>query len=161
MGKKIKKCSSSPHQILITDKLKQCTSCLHSGFAWQEWMGLWVPLWHQGFVVFLEDGFSFYKLTKRPTAHRTGLFLFVFSLYFFLLVNGLCWNYEAKNSKIREAFAITSALKTCTHQTLPPQKHTLLCQVLQYFANIICWPSRRNNNDSNILRTFILYQLHN
>lgn len=86
------KCSS--HQQLIKSKLKQCTSCLHSGFAWQEWMGLLISPQHQGSVLCLEDGYSFYKLTQRPPAHRTGRLVFGPFLFFYFFNSVSCWNYK-------------------------------------------------------------------
>lgn len=123
----ISTCSSHPHQKLIGNKLKQRSSCVHSNFAWQEWMGLLIlSPQHWGLVFCLEDGFSFHKLTKHLPEHQTGGFVFV--PFVFLLKMVFCWNCEAKNSirspknraEVTEEtmFAITAALKACTYQTL-------------------------------------------
>lgn len=45
-------------------------------------MGLLISPQHQGSVLCLEDGYSFYKLTQRPPAHRTGRLVFGPFLFF-------------------------------------------------------------------------------
>lgn len=54
-------------------------------------MGYLISPQHQGSVLCLEDGFSFYKLTQRPPAHRTGRLVFVHFLFFYLVFLFVCF----------------------------------------------------------------------